>query len=81
MRKGSASNHVVLTMPLQESNLKHSINGFMYCNMPGLEARLGQRVRWLHTPAIFLTLIVHPLELFADVAALRRLHQTARHES
>lgn len=33
-------------MHLQESNLKHSINGFMYCNMPGLEARLGQRVRW-----------------------------------
>ncbi len=32
--------------PLQESNLKHSINGFMYCNMPGLEARLGQRVRF-----------------------------------
>lgn len=31
---------------LQESNLKHSINGFMYCNMPGLEARLGQRVRF-----------------------------------
>ena len=35
-----------ITIHLQESNLKHSINGFMYCNMPGLEARLGQRVRW-----------------------------------
>lgn len=44
----------------QESNLKHSINGFMYCNLPGLQARMGQRVRFyvmslgtevdLHTP-------------------------------
>lgn len=33
-------------IPLQESNLKHSINGFMYCNLPGLQAKMGQRVRF-----------------------------------
>jgi len=44
----------------QESNLMHSINGYVYGNLPGLTARLGERVRWyvmgmgtevdLHTP-------------------------------
>ena len=43
-----------------ESNLMHSINGFVYGNLPGLEVNLGERVRWyllgigtevdLHTP-------------------------------
>ncbi len=43
-----------------ESNLMHSINGFVYGNLPGLEMNLGERVRWymlgmgtevdLHTP-------------------------------
>jgi FtsP/CotA-like multicopper oxidase with cupredoxin domain len=44
----------------EESNLMHSINGFVYGNLPGLEMELGERVRWyllgmgtevdLHTP-------------------------------
>jgi FtsP/CotA-like multicopper oxidase with cupredoxin domain len=44
----------------QESNLMHSINGFVYGNLPGLEMSQGERVRWyelgmgsevdLHTP-------------------------------
>ena len=43
-----------------ESNLKHSINGFLYGNLPGLEMTEGEKVRWylfgmgseedLHTP-------------------------------
>jgi len=43
-----------------ESNLMHAINGFVYGNLPGLEMREGERVRWyamalgtevdLHTP-------------------------------
>jgi FtsP/CotA-like multicopper oxidase with cupredoxin domain len=43
-----------------ESNLMHSINGFVYGNLPGLEMKEGERVRWyelgmgtevdLHTP-------------------------------
>jgi len=43
-----------------ESNLKHSINGFLYGNLSGLTMRAGERVRWyvlamgsesgLHTP-------------------------------
>ena len=43
-----------------ESNLMHSINGFVFGNLPGLEMKLGERVRWyelgmgtevdLHTP-------------------------------
>ena len=43
-----------------ESNLMHSINGFVYGNIPGLSMRVGDRVRWyvlgmgtevdLHTP-------------------------------
>jgi manganese oxidase len=43
-----------------ESNLMHSINGYVYGNLPGLEAGVGERVRWymlgmgtevdLHTP-------------------------------
>jgi len=44
----------------QESNLKHSINGYIFGNLPGLTMRDGQHVRWyvmamgtevdLHTP-------------------------------
>ncbi len=44
----------------QESNLMHSINGYVYGNLPGLVMNMGQRVRWyiigmgtevdLHTP-------------------------------
>jgi FtsP/CotA-like multicopper oxidase with cupredoxin domain len=44
----------------QESNLMHSINGFVYGNLSGLEMSVGERVRWymlgmgtevdLHTP-------------------------------
>jgi len=44
----------------QESNLMHSINGYVYGNLPGLTMKLGERVRWylmgmgtevdLHTP-------------------------------
>jgi FtsP/CotA-like multicopper oxidase with cupredoxin domain len=43
-----------------ESNLKHSINGYLFGTMPGLDFKKGQRVRWyvmgagtetgLHTP-------------------------------
>jgi manganese oxidase len=43
-----------------ESNLMHSINGYVYGNLPGLSMRKGERVRWyvmamgtevdLHTP-------------------------------
>lgn len=43
-----------------ESNLKHAINGFLYGNLPGLEMKEDERVRWylmgmgtevdLHTP-------------------------------
>jgi FtsP/CotA-like multicopper oxidase with cupredoxin domain len=44
----------------KESNLKHSINGYLFGNMPGLDFKRGQRIRWyvfgsgtetgLHTP-------------------------------
>jgi FtsP/CotA-like multicopper oxidase with cupredoxin domain len=44
----------------EESNLMHSINGFVYGNLPGLTMKQGERVRWyvvgmgnevdLHTP-------------------------------
>ena len=43
-----------------ESNLMHSINGFVFGNLPGLDMSVGERVRWyelgmgtevdLHTP-------------------------------
>jgi FtsP/CotA-like multicopper oxidase with cupredoxin domain len=43
-----------------ESNLKHSINGYIFSNLPGLTMRVGERVRWyvfalgstddMHTP-------------------------------
>jgi len=43
-----------------ESNLMHSVNGFVYGNLKGLDVKIGQRVRWyvmdlgtevdLHTP-------------------------------
>lgn len=43
-----------------ESNLMHSINGYVYGNLPGLDMKVGDRVRWymmgmgtevdLHTP-------------------------------
>ncbi len=43
-----------------ESNLMHSINGYVYGNLPGLDMKIGERVRWymlgmgtevdLHTP-------------------------------
>jgi hephaestin len=43
-----------------ESNLMHSINGYVYGNLPGLTMNVGERVRWymlgmgtevdLHTP-------------------------------
>lgn len=49
-------NHPAFT----ESNLKHSINGYVYGNLPGLTMKKGERVRWyvmvqgtevdLHTP-------------------------------
>jgi FtsP/CotA-like multicopper oxidase with cupredoxin domain len=29
-----------------ESNLKHSINGYVYGNMPMIDMKVGQRVRW-----------------------------------
>ncbi len=44
----------------EESNLMHSINGYVFGNLPGLQMRFGERVRWypfamgtevdLHTP-------------------------------
>lgn len=44
----------------QESNRKHAINGYVFGNLPGLDVRRGERVRWyvmgmgtevdLHTP-------------------------------
>lgn len=43
-----------------ESNLKHSINGYLFGNLPGLDMKRGERVRWylmamgsevdIHTP-------------------------------
>ena len=30
----------------QESNLMHSINGYVYGNVPGLTMNRGERVRW-----------------------------------
>ena len=30
----------------QEGNLKHAINGYIFANMPALEMKKGQRVRW-----------------------------------
>jgi manganese oxidase len=30
----------------EESNLKHSINGRLHANLPGLRMRVGERVRW-----------------------------------
>ncbi|EFJ39308.1 hypothetical protein VOLCADRAFT_108685, partial [Volvox carteri f. nagariensis] len=30
-----------------EGNRKHSINGFLYCNLPGLNIPAGATVRWL----------------------------------
>jgi FtsP/CotA-like multicopper oxidase with cupredoxin domain len=30
----------------QEANLKHAINGLFFGNLPGIEMRQGQRVRW-----------------------------------
>lgn len=44
----------------QESNMRHTINGYMYANLPGLEMKANSHVRWyvlgmgtetdLHTP-------------------------------
>jgi hephaestin len=44
----------------RESNLKHSMNGYLYSNLPGLTMHRGERVRWyliglgtetdIHTP-------------------------------
>ncbi|WNV06770.1 multicopper oxidase domain-containing protein [Candidatus Methylospira mobilis] len=44
----------------QESNLKHSMNGYIYDNLPGLKMKTGENIRWyqlalgtevdLHTP-------------------------------
>jgi FtsP/CotA-like multicopper oxidase with cupredoxin domain len=31
---------------LEEANLKHSINGYLFGNLPGLDMRQGDRVRW-----------------------------------
>lgn len=42
---GSALNTSALEFP--ESNLMHSINGYVYCNSPTLQLSAGQRVRWL----------------------------------
>lgn len=30
-----------------ESNMRHSVNGFMYCAMPPVPFRLGEKVRWV----------------------------------
>lgn len=30
----------------EEGNLKHAINGYIFANLPGLEVKNGQRVRW-----------------------------------
>ncbi len=30
----------------EESNLMHSINGYVFGNLPGLEMKVGERVRW-----------------------------------
>ncbi|KAK9841799.1 hypothetical protein WJX81_003935 [Elliptochloris bilobata] len=30
----------------KESNKKHQMNGFVFCNAPGMNAPLGQKVRW-----------------------------------
>lgn len=32
---------------MQEGNLKHSINGFIYCNLPNVAFKSGATVRWL----------------------------------
>ena len=30
-----------------ESNMRHSINGFMFCHMPSVKLSLGEQVRWV----------------------------------
>ena len=73
MHQSVAGPAATVTAQLQESNLKHSINGFMYCNMPGLEASLGQRVRWpcvpddppaplLHAMSLCWSILLHCLQ-------------------
>jgi manganese oxidase len=62
-----------------ESNLMHSMNGFVYGNLPGLEMKLGERVRWylmamgtevdLHTPH-FHGATVTALGMRTDVVSL-----------
>jgi hypothetical protein len=63
MHQSTAEPAATVTAQLQESNLKHSINGFMYCNMPGLEASLGQRVRWPHVPDDLPAPLLHAMSL------------------
>jgi len=59
-RIGSNLSTVDLDDEFTESNLMHSINGYVYGNLPGLTMKVGERVRWyvvgmgnevdLHTP-------------------------------
>ena len=59
-RTGSSLEQLEDEDEFEESNLMHSINGFVYGNLPGLEMNVGERVRWyvvgmgnevdLHTP-------------------------------
>jgi hypothetical protein len=37
---------VLQTMELRETSERHSINGLLFGNLPGLEMREGERVRW-----------------------------------
>eukprot|EP00878_Enallax_costatus_P001155 GHUV01001296.1.p1 GENE.GHUV01001296.1~~GHUV01001296.1.p1 ORF type:complete len:885 (+),score=249.43 GHUV01001296.1:1539-4193(+) len=41
----TALEELVADQGFQESNLKHSINGFMYCNLPGLQFTQGESAR------------------------------------
>ncbi|EFJ43937.1 hypothetical protein VOLCADRAFT_95860 [Volvox carteri f. nagariensis] len=43
----TAINNEALIATYHEGNLKHAINGFLYCNLPGLNIPTGSTVRWL----------------------------------
>ena len=56
----ASSNAAASALDLREEGQRHSINGYIYGNLPGLEMNEGERVRWylfglgsesdLHTP-------------------------------
>jgi hypothetical protein len=44
--RGAAEEALAGDEDFNESNVMHSINGYVYGNLPGLETRRGERVRW-----------------------------------